>query len=179
MSRSRAVPSRHGVHLPQDSRVLKSSSTRTASATRTPPWSAAMPPVPGFRLPPGISGSSSRRGWTRMPDGPPTATAASGRASGLPPPLRSRGARRARRGPAPPGPPRGARGAEDLRAGAPAEPDPPVGAPADDERDREEGLDVVDDGGPAPPPRLGRERRLGPRHRAAPLERFHERGLLA
>ena len=50
---------------------------------------------------------------------------------------------------------------------------------SDDERHREERLDIVDDGRPAPEPRLHREGRLGARHRAPPLERLHQRRLLA
>ena len=68
---------------------------------------------------------------------------------------------------------------EHLGAVTAAEPRPPLGAATDDQRDGKQGFDIVDDGGPAVDARLGRERRLRPRHRAAALERLHQRRLLA
>ena len=72
-----------------------------------------------------------------------------------------------------------AREAEALGAVAAAESRPPGRAVRHDERDGEERLDIVDDGGPAPETGLDREGRLGARHRAPALQRFHERRLLA
>src|SRR3990172_574260 len=89
MSRSRAVPSRQGVHFPQDSRVLKSSSVLTTSRTETVSSRATMPPVPGFPRPPGRRGSSKSRGGTMMPEGPPTTPPLSARVPPTPPPTPS------------------------------------------------------------------------------------------
>ena len=83
----RAVPSRHGVHLPHDSRVLNASSVRTAPRTAAASPSATTPPVPGLTAPRGISGSSNWRGCTTLPEGPPITTARTGVSA--PPPISS------------------------------------------------------------------------------------------
>src|SRR5256885_847012 len=80
-------PSRHGVHWPQDSRALNASSVRTASRTEAPSSRATTPPVPGLTLPREISGSSNCRGWTMLPEGPPTTAAPTARSQ--PPPTSS------------------------------------------------------------------------------------------
>src|SRR5882672_2329089 len=55
---------------------------------------------------------------------------------------------------------------------------PPVGPASDDERYREERLDIVDDGRPAEEARFRRKGWLRTGHGASALERLHERRLL-
>ena len=71
------------------------------------------------------------------------------------------------------------REAEALGAVALPQRGPPCGAVRDDERDREERLDVVDDRRLAEEARFGREGGLGARHGPTPLERLHERRLFS
>ncbi len=181
IARSRAVPSRHGVHLPQDSRVLKPRSVRTASRTGRLSSSATTPPVPGFTRPRGISGSSKSRGGTTLPDGPPTTAAASARPLAVPPPMRVD--ERPQRAPElhldDARPAHVPRDPEQLGAVAAAEAREPGAAALHDRRHRAERLDVVDDRRLAEEAGFGREGRPRARHGAPAFDRLEQRGLLA
>ena len=163
-------------------RVEVEQRARPTSRTDTAASSATIPPVPGLTVPPGLSGSSSWAGGTRTPDGPPTSDRLQRR--------RRRHAaaelrRRASRSVTPiststmPGRASWPDEAEALGAVAAAECRPPAPPRPTISGHGEQRLHVVDDGGPAPEPGLHGERRLGPRHGAATLDRLHERRLLA
>ena len=87
----RGVPSRHGVHLPQDSLALYSASPLAASRTLARSSRTIIPPAPSMTpdscRKPGLIGVSISDAGKIPLEGPPTAIAASSRPSGSPPPM--------------------------------------------------------------------------------------------